>query len=279
MTGTIYIDVLFCVNMIIDYIILLTVSGFMALDCRRKRLLLGAAVGGISSFAVLLPPLPSGVSMLISLAAAFLVVGAAFAPISRRVFIKTAAAFFLISFGYCGVMIAVWLLFSPQNIIIRNSAVYIDISPIALVLSTLVCYVILKTIIRICGRGVPKSSKCRVRIEYNGKIIETDGTIDTGCKLHEPFSGESVIVAKSECFPEFSFSKGVFDDNVSLKGFRAVPFNSIGGNGIIPAFKPERITLKSGNTKIEVNAYIGLCKDKRLSTDTEMLVPGELIYN
>lgn len=274
MEGTIYLDVLFCVNMMIDYIILLTVSNFMAIDCRCRRLLLGAVVGGISSFVVLLPPMPSGIAMLVSAASAFLVVGAAFAPVSRGVFIKTSAAFFLISFIYCGTMIAIWLLFSPDHIIIRNSAVYIDISPVTLVLSTVICYLILKVILRICGRGMPKKLNCHVRIEYNHKITEADGMIDTGCKIHEPFSGECVMIARAEKFPEFS---GYFEtDQIKYQNIRAVPFQSVGGSGIIPAFKPTRITLKSGKTEIDVNAYIGICKDERL-LNTDMLIPAELM--
>ena len=47
---------------------------------------------------------------------------------------------------------------------------------------------------------MPQQMKCRVKVSYKGKTVETDGTIDTGNTLHEPFSGECVIVSKAELF-------------------------------------------------------------------------------
>lgn len=280
-TQTIYVDILFCLNFIIDYIILLTVKKFLSLDCGQKRLLLGAAVGGVCSFAIFLPPLPSGLSMVVSMLTACAVVAAAFCPLNRKVFIKTSAAFFLISFCYCGAMIALWIIFSPKNIVIRNNSVYIAVSPIVLVITTLFCYIVLRVIMRITGRGVPKQLKCRAVIEYNGITKKADGTVDTGNTLKEPFSGECVIVAREEIF------KDMFDaadcmkisgnsDN-SVKGVRLVPFNSVGGTGVIPAVKPDIIKLKIGNEEIKVSAYLAFCKGENMTEGTDMLVPAELI--
>ena len=58
MEHTIYLDILFCVNFVVDYILLLTVRRFLSLSCRRRRLLAGAAAGGLLSFVILLPPMP-----------------------------------------------------------------------------------------------------------------------------------------------------------------------------------------------------------------------------
>ena len=102
MNHEIYLDILFCTNFIIDYMILLSVKRFLSLSCRLRRLLPAAAAGGLCSFVILLPPLPSGLSLIISFACACFVVGAAFAPIPRKMFFKAAAAFFLISFGCIG---------------------------------------------------------------------------------------------------------------------------------------------------------------------------------
>ena len=104
MEHTIYLDILFCVNFVVDYILLLTVRRFLSLSCRRRRLLAGAAAGGLLSCVILLPPMPFVVSLAVDILSACIVVAAAFAPMGRPEFIRTAFVFFAVSFVYCGMM-------------------------------------------------------------------------------------------------------------------------------------------------------------------------------
>ena len=276
---TVYADILFCVNFVIDYIILLTVRRFLSLSCRQRRLLLGAAVGGISSFVILLPPLPSGVSMVLSVITACLVVGATFAPMEKKIYIKTAAAFFLISFVYCGAMIAVWLVFSPQNIFIRNSSVYIAMSPISLVITTVICYVILRIIMRITGRNEIKDTSCLIKVEYEGNTISLNGKIDTGNTLKEPFSGEPAIVAAADNFKNiFSLPSFGTDYPETLPtAIRMIPFSSVGGEGLLPSFKSDNIIIKHEGREFRVSAYVALCSGDKIIGGENALVPYELI--
>ncbi len=277
MGQTIYIDILFCVNFVIDYIILISVKKFMSLSCRRRRLFLGAAVGGISSFVILLPPIPSGMSMVISFLTACLVISAAFSPLDRVRFIKTSAAFFLISFGYCGAMIAIWMLFSSDNIIIRNSSVYIAMSPITLVITTLICYVILRVIMRITGRGETGDTKCMLSIKYEGREISCKGKLDTGNSLREPFSGDMVIVVRQELFGDFPNLRDIDLSGEMPKGIRMIPYSSVGGEGVMAAFRAENIHIAMEAKSFDVTAYIALCEDGRIVGEADALVPMELV--
>lgn len=274
---TIYIDILFCVNFVIDYIILLTVKKFMSLSCKRRRLFLGAAVGGVSSFIILLPPISSGLSMVVSFLTACVVVAVSFAPLERIRFIKTASSFFLISFGYCGAMIAVWILFSPENIVIRNSSVYIAMSPLTLIITTLVCYVILRVIMRITGRGNMGDTDCIVKIKYNNTEISCRGKLDTGNSLKEPFSGDMAIVVKQEIFKDFPELENIELSGEMPKGIRMIPYSSVGGEGVMAGFRADNICIEISKRRFDVSAYIALCKNGRIVGETDALVPAELI--
>lgn len=276
MVHTIYLDILFCVNFIIDYMILVSVKKFLSISCRLRRLLLGAAVGGISSFVILLPPMPSGFSLIISLATAFFVIGSAFAPLPRTVFLKASAAFFMVSFAYCGIMIALWLVFSPDNMVIRNSSVYIAISPIMLVLTALFCYVLMRVIIRITGKGKPECTVCTVNVLYQTKDIIFQGKLDTGNTLKEPFSGTPVIVAKKSVFADFPKLRQLSAGNIS-EGIRLVPFATVGGGGMLPAFKAERVFIRTAGITHNVGAYIALCDDEKITGGDDAVIPYELI--
>lgn len=281
MKQTIYIDVLFCVNFVIDYIMLISVKHIMALPSRRLRLLASASVGGVSSFIILLPPLNFFVSLILSIAEAVLMVAMAFMPLKRRLFVKTSGLLFCVSFCFCGAMTAVISVFLPQNTLVRNGTVYIGISPFLLIGLTLICYVILRLFYNIMNKGEIKSTFCSAEIKYKGKTVIAKGIIDTGCTLHEPFSGECVIVGKSESFKNISDSEkymnAEYEYHFNNCGIRLVPFSSVGGNGVIPAFKPEKIKLITENKDINVSAYLALCNKNIFSENCEIIVPAELI--
>ncbi len=272
---TIYIDVLFCVNFIIDYMLLLLVKTFLSLSCRLRRLLAGAAVGGITSFVILLPPMPSGFSLIISLASACMIVGTAFAPLSVRVFFKAAVSFFLISFLYCGMMMAIWMLFSPDNIIIRNTTVYIGISPVALVVTAVICYVIIKTAVRITGKRSPALLTCTVSADIGGEELIVIGKVDTGNTLKEPFSGSPVIVVeRGACYSVKVLSEMTV---ASLTpGCRVIPFTSVGGKGMLPAYKAENIRVKYGGIEYHVSAYIAVCEEGMITGGEKAIVPFDI---
>ena len=274
---TIYIDILFCVNFVIDYLILLTVRRFMNISCRIRRLLSGAAVGGICSFVILLPPVSSGLSFVVSVITAILVVGASFFPLERKLFLKTTAAFFLISFAYCGVMIAVLLLFSPGNLIVRNNSVYIGISPILLVITSAVCYAVMRVFMRITSARTASAEVFSLNIIFHGRETVFRGRVDTGNDLHEPFSGEPVIVVKSSVFEDMKEYENISAEEAVRQGLRLVPYNSVGGGGTLAAFRPDEIVISEKGIKRHVNGYIALCAPERIASSVEALIPPELI--
>ena len=266
MQRTIYIDILFCVNFIIDYIILLTVRRFMNISVRRLRLLLGAAAGGLSSFVILLPALPSGLSLILSLAFACTIVGIAFAPLPRALYIRTAAAFFLISFGYCGAMMALLVLFAPSSLIVRNSSVYINISPLVLIVATVICYVVLHVIIRITGRGESSGTKCKIEISVNGRKLSCTALIDSGSTLCEPFSGDPVIVLSPGLLCEEDFSHGT----------RLVPYSGVGSSGLLKAVRPDTISVitEEGERKIDGFVANGI---QKLAAGIDAILPASAV--
>ena len=65
-----------------------------------------------------------------------------------------------------------------------------------------------------------------------------------------------------------SDSKEMIGSNIRL-----VPYRSVGGSGVIPAFKPSKIYLD----QTEVSAYLALCREEYLTDECELLVPAELL--
>ena len=96
--------------------------------------------------------------------------------------------------------------------------------------------------------------------------------------LHEAFSGECVIVGCADMFKDMvDIDKCTDSMEVIKNGIRFIPFMSVGGKGLMPAFKPSKIYIKSNAGKSEIKAYIGLCKRENLKEESDLLVPSELV--
>lgn len=177
---TVYLDILLCLNLFINYFILLAASKFTKLSPKRRRIVLGAAFGALCSLIILLPPLHSvlnfGIKMLVAAGTVFLTFGRQ----PFKVFLKNFAAFLLISFCFGGAMIALWFAFTPKGMVINNGAVYFNLSPLVLIVSTLICYLVLRLVSRLSGREAPQKVICRVRLAAeNGRRAEFFGKLDT----------------------------------------------------------------------------------------------------
>ena len=279
MEHTIYLDILFCVNFVVDYILLLTVRRFLSLSCRRRRLLAGAAAGGLLSCVILLPPMPFVVSLAVDILSACIVVAAAFAPMGRPEFIRTAFVFFAVSFVYCGMMIAVWIIFSPGNIVVRNSSVYIGVSPAVLIITTLVCYLILKLFFWIGAKSVPEKIICSAEITLTGKATVVSGRLDSGSELREPFSGEYVIVVRESALPQLRLREALSRETpeISDAQVRLIPFSSVGGEGILPAVRCDKVIIRQGKKEYRVRAYIAVCSDNAIKGREDSVIPYGLI--
>lgn len=272
---TVYLDVLFCVNLIVDYMLLLSVRKLMALSARRRRLLAGASVGAVGSFVLLLPPMGFILSLSVSVAEALLMTAAAFCPLSRGRYVRASLLLFAVSFLYSGFMAALRSLWHPQSLTVRNNAVYIGISPLLLVSLTLIFYLMLQLFFSLTAKETNEKTQCLVRLRWQGHVIEVRGLIDTGNTLHEPFSGESVIIVKCTFFPELSMLSE--RSAAKVKGLRMIPYTSVGGGGVLPAFRPEELTLMVGRHSSRVQAYVALSSRAEQTGEYDAIVPAELL--
>ena len=134
---TIYIDILVCLNVIVNYFLLLASGKFLSRPYKRWRILLGAFLGGLYSLYILLPQLAQWFTILVELAMAATITLTAF---GRKGILKTCSCFFAMSFLFAGSMFLLWKTAAPKNLIINNGVVYFQISPLLLIGTTVASY-------------------------------------------------------------------------------------------------------------------------------------------
>ena len=172
----------------------------------------------------------------------------------------------------------------------NNGIVYFNISPLTLILSTTTSYLIIRLFNRLIGKNTIEEKFCKIEIEHNSKICFINAKLDTGNSLCEPFSNLPVIITNHKYLEnilpktDLEIFKNYSNDLISKReeltlNFRIIPFSSIGGNGLLLGFKPDKIIVEINGHKYEKEAYVGICEKKYLTGDIQALVSQELLNN
>mgnify|MGYP003253662977 FL=1 len=164
---------------------------------------------------------------------------AAFAPKPPATLLK--AAFLLLLFG--AALSGLLSLLPFHGILLANGAVYFDISALLLIALTCAAYGVLYLFDRLFQKREPDVLFSTVTVSFCGKEASLSAKVDTGLTLREPFSGLPVIVAERAAVaallpPDFGNPA-----TAPPEGLRLVPYSSLGADGLLPAFRPERAVL------------------------------------
>lgn len=253
----IYIDVLIFVNFIVNYFILLATQRICRQRAGTMRIFLADALASACSLAVFLPETGAISGVLLRLAVSSAVVLTAFGFRDCKRFFSLLGGFFAVSFAYAGICFGIWAVFKPKGMIIKNDIVYFDVSPLLLICTSAVCYVLLMLLKKHFSKDEGTSLEYTVEITINGQTSSLKGFLDTGNMLYDCFSECPVIIAKKKyihnsAIPNFSFAGGEKglkqldgSENLpeNLKGFRLIPYSVVGSKGVLPAFMPDRVII------------------------------------
>lgn len=283
MKQTIYVDVLIATNIFINYFLLLTVSKFLRVSYRRIRLVLASVLGAVYSLIILLPQMNPWLSLLVKLLMSVTIVLAAYRVASLKMFLRELACFYITSFAFAGLMLALWYFCAPQGMAMKNSVVYFNISPLLLIITTVVCYVIIRIIQRVTGQQEVKNTFCRLTITVKDVSASCTAKVDTGSSLTEPFSHFPVVVAEYQAIHKIvptqiqSIIQNKENFSAEQVGLRLVPFHALSGDGILPAFQPDNLIIHNGKTKIQTKqVYVAVFDGKLAGGAFDALINPEL---
>lgn len=257
----VYVDVLVIINLIVNYLLLRASAAVTGHGFKTWRLLISAGMGGFFSLIIFIENIPIFVNILIKIAILLIMIITAFGIKSIKAFLKCCAAFFLINFGFAGIMLAMCTSVMPNAAIYKNGIVYFDISIFTLTVSAIICYLILNIISRFIKSKTPQKSIYGIRIRYGDNHVEGKALFDTGNTLCDCFSGRPVIIAEKE------FIHNLCDDDItSMKNFRLIPFSTISDSGALPAFMADKTEICiNGNWLESREIYIAVTNKKIVS--------------
>lgn len=257
----IYADILLVLNWWLDFLLLLGVRRALGVVAKPWRLALGALIGALSACTLFLPPMPWWLSLLVKLVAAAAMVFIAFSWQSWRSFCRQGLLLFGFSAGLSGLCGALYFFAAPADFYVFNGVVYYSVPPLLLVVLTAVCYGALCLVEMMLRRRAPAGRCFTLRLAYGGNTVSVRCLYDSGNHLTEPFSNRPVLVveqAVAECLLPIPV---LLEELPAGKaGWRLVPFDSLGGQGLLPAFVPDQVVvLAAEGERILPSCYVAVC--------------------
>ncbi len=197
MVTTVYIDSLFALNAIINYLLLVVSARLCDLPVKRWRMLLGAVLGGVYAVVVFLPPFHFLMSLLCKGIVALLMSLIAAGGVAWRRFVKYTLVFLGVSFATGGAVMALGAVTGQMGV--RNGAAMTSIHMPTLILGFGVCYLILTLVFRRSARhGGLSHDVAAVEVVSEGRTVRFSALLDSGNTLTDPLTGAPVMIVEPE---------------------------------------------------------------------------------
>lgn len=249
--NVIYVDELFFLNALTDYLLLLSCARLRGKTLRRGRFAAAAAVGGVYAVFAAIPPL----SFLVSLAAKALVslLMAWIAFSAPPELWRGWGCFLALSSAFAGAVYGISLLSGVEPRGVLSGA-----SLKTLVLSFGLCYAAVRLFF---GRFLRRRERCIVDAEIVlcGRTASLRALRDTGNALFDPLSGSRILLAEPRSLASLFSPPLAFplpDDPAAcfrtlsshpalLRRLRLVGFSAVGTKrGLLVCFRPDAVTVE-----------------------------------
>lgn len=192
----IYIDSLFLLNFVVDYLLLLCAGRLAGEVLHRGRLALGAALGAAYAAAVFFPGMGFLLHPLCKLGAAVLSLLISYGG-SRRL-LRVSLVFFAAAAAFSGGIFALELL-GGRGLTLKNGIFYSAMDLKLILLSAAGCYVLLTLVLqRTAKHSVVHRELTPALLTLEGRRVALTALVDTGNTLTDPANGRPVMVAEGE---------------------------------------------------------------------------------
>ena len=227
---TLYIDLLFLLNFIYDFLLLMTVSITLKRNIKVKRLIIGALIGAISTFLIFLP-IHKFILLLLKIVTSLIMIIVTYKFIDIKYFWNNILYLYM-----CSVILAGFLYFLKLEF---NNLSYI----IILAIAPIILYLYVKEQKKL-KKIVNYYQKVIITLK-NNKLLELNGFIDSGNKLKDPVTNKYIILINKKRL------RGIYN----IRSPMYVPIKTINKNSLLECIAINNIKI---DDKIYTNYLLGL---------------------
>ncbi|CCZ18246.1 sigma-E processing peptidase SpoIIGA [Clostridium sp. CAG:780] len=284
---TIYLDIILCENLLMNYIILF--ATYVIIKPKTKhpqiRMILSSLLGSIYAIIIYLNILSIYTNLLAKITLSVVMVYIAFAPPNVKQLLKQILIFYLVSFIFGGCTFALIYFLKPENVEMKNG-VFVGMYPIRVgLIAGVIAFIITQIAFKI-NKSKLNNKNTFIEIElYNkNKMTKARALLDSGNMLKEPISQKPVIVVEkailSKIIPEEVLNyieRMVGGDDQErnemqeyLSKIRMVPFMSLGKeNGMLIGIRLDKIKINTEDIRLEKENIIAGIYEKKLTKDNK----------
>ena len=239
----VYVDILFLVNFMMDYLILLLVRRMLKCTATHGNVLLGACVGAMLTCVVMLLSLPSVIKFILF----HMVINAGMVQVGLRIkdirsFVKAIIMLYIGSFLLGGIL----EVFRPY---VRVGSLFFFLAIVGYYLALWIWKFI------VCVQRW-NQYHCEVELYIGDKKYQVKALVDTGNGLVDPVSGNPVSIVDKE------IAKKLLEKE-QIRNIRYIPYRTIGkGDGVLPVIRIERLRTRGEHTCDIENPMIGISEER-----------------
>lgn len=238
---TVYLDIVFLLNYVIDFLIILTLGITLKYRIKIKRIVFSSLLGSLSLL-ILFVNLNNFSMLLFKLFISFILVVTAYGFKSISFTIKNIIYFFFISIIYGG-----FLYFIIDNFTFKsNGLTFIKTNTdlnigLLVIISPIILYIYIKQI----HSRYKVNLRTEVSVFIDRECIKLNGFIDTGNTLKEPYGGKDVMITNN-----IKIKNKIESNNYIL-----IPCESVNGHSFIKGAKFEKVIINKKEFNNIVIAY------------------------
>ncbi len=269
---TIYVDVVFIENLLINYIILCATAIIAKNKIHFLKFLLASSFGSLYAILNYIISLSNLENIFLKLFISSFMILISFDNKKIKVFFKNLIMFYLTSFTFGGAAFMLLFFVSPESVIYENGR-FIGTYPLKITIYGGILGFIIITLVAKFIKNKFSNTLCDLEIFFKGKVIKLKTLVDSGNLLKEPISNQDVIVVQKSSLEDLIDKKILNEATSMIKGsligdmskelyeykFKVIPFSSLGNeNGVLIGFKPDYIKIYSDEEIIKKDVIIGI---------------------
>ena len=275
---TVYLDIIFLENVLMNYIILFASGVLVKAKLRKIRLLLSSGMGAAYTIIMYLDVIPIYSNFIMKSILSVGMVYVAFKPINIKQMFKQLLIFYLTSFVFGGCVFGLMYFIKPQLVQMKNG-VFVGTYPIKIaIIGGGISFVIIQVAFKLVKNKISKKDMIyKIEITIFANKVKLNALLDTGNLLKEPITGIPVIIVEKNCLKPILPSEIINNLNKIIGGdtdeiasneysmkfisrFRIIPFSSVGKqNGVLLGIRSDNVNIiKDEEIETVQNVIIGI---------------------
>lgn len=276
---TVYIDTLFLINFIINFVLLKVACSFLKLYTTNIKLISASFLGGIYSVICFIIQIPFFINIIFLFLVPFIMV---FISIYKKPFVtylKTFLSFLIIAALFNGIIYSLSISTNIGNyIFLENNVFYIHI-PFSFLILCCIVFLIISFLTDFVIRKKSKSKIIKLEIIINNKKKIINTFFDSGNNLYEPLSKKPVILAEyiklRPILPDYIDEKILHNqslDNLLIKisdykNLYIIKTNTVNNVSYFLGIKPDEVFIYDKGKKYKTDCIIAIVNKKFCDND------------